>query len=318
MADAKETKDSKQSKPSTDKVMQTREVEIELNTLLTPIAIIIGSIIIAVSISLSIIFGLKGVSLGNGSVLAAECDTASPLSKGCLISYAQQVNIDTTRFSQCLDAKTFDSKIQSDLDYGNQIGVGGTPSFYFGENQGDKLRGFSLGAGASLSDYQELVQKLESGSIESARDYWKQKQIDGLASYETQLRDYYQQQGQTGETLENTVKAGLEQQRQEIEANMQINDYEYAEGQKLGNSGVKAAILEFTDFECPYCKQFAQGVGAQIKSDLVDAGKLLFVVRNFPLEQIHSSARRAANAAECAADQGKYYEYHDALFAVGE
>ena len=62
-----------------------------------------------------------------------------------------------------------------------------------------------------------------------------------------------------------------------------------------------------------HCRDFALGVGRQIKSDYVDAGQVRFVYRHFAF--LGEESVWAAEAAECASDQGKFWEYHDALWA---
>ena len=71
-------------------------------------------------------------------------------------------------------------------------------------------------------------------------------------------------------------------------------------------------LEEFADFQCSHCKDFALTVGKQIKKDFVDTGRIRFVFRHFPI--ISEESFRAAEAAECAADQGKFWEYHDIVF----
>ncbi len=71
-------------------------------------------------------------------------------------------------------------------------------------------------------------------------------------------------------------------------------------------------LEEFADFQCSHCAQFAVGVGKQIKKDFVDTGKIRFVFRHFPF--IGEESFRAAEATECAADQNKFWEYHDTVF----
>jgi protein-disulfide isomerase len=83
----------------------------------------------------------------------------------------------------------------------------------------------------------------------------------------------------------------------------------------LGKSGV--TIREFSDFQCPYCKQLSAQVLPQLKKQLVESGRARFSFRHFPLYEIHPQAVPAAEASECAAEQGKFFEYHDALFAKG-
>lgn len=80
-----------------------------------------------------------------------------------------------------------------------------------------------------------------------------------------------------------------------------------------GEENAKVTIVEFSDFQCPYCKRFFDETLAQIKKDYVDTGKAKLYYRHLPLA-IHPFAQDAAEASECANDQGKFWEYHDTLF----
>ncbi len=71
-------------------------------------------------------------------------------------------------------------------------------------------------------------------------------------------------------------------------------------------------LEEFGDFQCSHCMQFALGIGKQLKEDFVNTGKIRFVFRHFPF--IGEESFRAAEATECAADQNKFWEYHDTVF----
>lgn len=73
------------------------------------------------------------------------------------------------------------------------------------------------------------------------------------------------------------------------------------------------AIIEFSDFECPYCARHATTMLPALKTALVDTGKVRYAVVNLPLPT-HKNAIAAAEAAECAAEQGKYWEMRDSLF----
>lgn len=81
-----------------------------------------------------------------------------------------------------------------------------------------------------------------------------------------------------------------------------------------GNTGAKVTLIEFSDYQCPFCaRHFTQAEG-QIKKEYIDSGKVKFYYRDFPLTQIHPGAQKGAEAARCAGDQGKYWEYHDLVF----
>lgn len=81
-----------------------------------------------------------------------------------------------------------------------------------------------------------------------------------------------------------------------------------------GSRNAKVALVLFSDFECPVCARAAQEVLPQLKARYIDTGKVLLVWQHYPLP-IHSSARGAAEAAECASRQGKFWEIHDWAFA---
>jgi protein-disulfide isomerase len=85
--------------------------------------------------------------------------------------------------------------------------------------------------------------------------------------------------------------------------------------QALGRADAPLTMVEFTDYQCPYCRHFEAETFARLKRDWVDTGKLRFIVRDLPLE-IHSSAQPAAVAAHCAGEQGKFWPMHAALLAV--
>ena len=71
-------------------------------------------------------------------------------------------------------------------------------------------------------------------------------------------------------------------------------------------------LEEFGDFQCSHCAQFAVTIGRQIKADFVDTGRIQFIFRHFPF--IGTESFRAAEATECAADQDKFWEFHDIVF----
>jgi protein-disulfide isomerase len=88
-----------------------------------------------------------------------------------------------------------------------------------------------------------------------------------------------------------------------------------AEAPVKGEKDAKLALVEFTDFQCPFCGRHVRETVPQIEKDYVETGKLKYVVQDFPLESIHKNAFKAAEAARCAQDQGKYWEMHERLFA---
>ena len=82
-----------------------------------------------------------------------------------------------------------------------------------------------------------------------------------------------------------------------------------------GAAKATIAIVEFSDYQCPFCRRYAANTLPQVIKDYVDAGKLRYVFRDFPIARIHPAATGAAVAARCAGAQGKYWEMHDRFFA---
>ena len=82
----------------------------------------------------------------------------------------------------------------------------------------------------------------------------------------------------------------------------------------LGNKNAPVTLIEFSDFQCPFCRSFWRDTLPQIQKDYIDTGKVKFVYRDFPLVSIHPAAAPAAEAAECAEDQGKFLAMHDKIF----
>ena len=81
----------------------------------------------------------------------------------------------------------------------------------------------------------------------------------------------------------------------------------------MGPPDAPVTLIEFSDFQCPYCRR-VQGVLKRLMTAY--HGQLKLVFRDFPLRQIHPEAQKAAEAAQCANDQGQFWPYHDRLFAT--
>ena len=82
----------------------------------------------------------------------------------------------------------------------------------------------------------------------------------------------------------------------------------------LGNPDAPITMIEFSDFQCPFCARFYSETLPLIKSNFIDTGVVKLVYRDFPLQNIHPNAIPAAVASECAHEQDTYWEYHDMLF----
>jgi protein-disulfide isomerase len=81
----------------------------------------------------------------------------------------------------------------------------------------------------------------------------------------------------------------------------------------LGRPDAPVTIVEFSDYQCPFCKRFFDQTLPEVKKRYIDTGKVRYVFRDMPLP-IHPQAPKAAEAAHCAGEQDRYWAMHDALF----
>lgn len=82
----------------------------------------------------------------------------------------------------------------------------------------------------------------------------------------------------------------------------------------LGSPKAKVVVVEFSDYQCPFCGRYATETLPALVRDYVNTGKIQYIFRNFPLREAHPLAQIAAEAAECAGEQGRYWEAHERLF----
>jgi protein-disulfide isomerase len=85
--------------------------------------------------------------------------------------------------------------------------------------------------------------------------------------------------------------------------------------QMLGSKDAPVTLVEFTDYQCPFCQRFHMTVFGDLKKNYIDTGKVRFYSRDLPLDSLHPNAIRAAQAARCAADQGQYWTLRDIMGA---
>ena len=89
----------------------------------------------------------------------------------------------------------------------------------------------------------------------------------------------------------------------------------FAAEKVLGNESAPVTLVEYSDFQCPFCGRFFRETEAQIIQQYVDTGKVKFVYKHYPVDAIHPEATKAAVASECANEQGSFWEFHDILFS---
>jgi len=105
------------------------------------------------------------------------------------------------------------------------------------------------------------------------------------------------------------INGGSDAEKIEEKINIELSENELS----IGDLNAPVTVVEWSDFQCPYCKKFYEDTIKEIKTNYVDTGKVRFVYKHFPLS-FHESAELSAMAVECANEQGVWYEYHEAIF----
>lgn len=82
----------------------------------------------------------------------------------------------------------------------------------------------------------------------------------------------------------------------------------------LGKSDAPLTMVEFTDYQCPFCGRFETSTFPEIKKNYIDTGKLRVILRDLPLSDMHPYAMKAAQSVHCAGDQGKFWEMKELVF----
>lgn len=211
-------------------------------------------------------------------IKSGQADTIqkeSPISVKNLKKIAKELKLDTKKFNKCLDEDVKKNLVKKDADYGSSLGVQGTPGFF--------INGKFLAGAFPYQYFKEIIDKeLDGTSSQNCTDY------------STDLQQYCSD-------------------KQNQAFNPVPKEIDLSNTQATGPENAKIQLVEFSDFECPYCTRAYPTIKQILKEY---AGKVRFYYKQFPLTQIHPNAQKAAEASLCAADQGKFWKYHDKLFEI--
>lgn len=189
-------------------------------------------------------------------------------------SYAEELGLDVAQFDNCQTEGKYESAIQDDTNLARSRGVGSTPSFFVNNQM--------LVGAQPLSAFTEAFAIInEGGELPVVEE----------------------------ESPEPTVVTGSPL-IEPVPAEISLNDAAFS----MGDPDAPVTIVEYTDYQCPYCQRHAQETLPQIVSEMIDNGRVRYVIKDFPLDSIHPYARDGAAAARCAGDQGAYLKMHEAIF----
>ena len=85
-------------------------------------------------------------------------------------------------------------------------------------------------------------------------------------------------------------------------------------GPALGSPNARVTVIEFSDYQCPFCGRFYKDSFQRLSAEYIKTGRVRYVMKDFPIETLHPLAVKAAEATHCAGDQGKFWAMHDRLF----
>ena len=204
--------------------------------------------------------------------------------KGYTAGFAKQLGLDVDKFKKDFDNPEYQKAIDADMKLGSTVGVRGTPHFFVNGERisgAQKLPTFEASVKARLAEAQEMIKKGTPASKVYAA------------------------------AVKKNYKAAADKKPPAPPSKVSfipVNDVDMMKG---NTTDPLVTIVEFSEYQCPYCTKGAAVVEEIMKNHSKD---VRFVFKNLPLN-FHPQAKPAAIAALAAGKQGKYWEMHDALFA---
>lgn len=253
-----------------------------------PGSIILGSVIISLAILISsgvIQFRVPFTS-GTRSTATSSTPTGSNL-KDKLVTLASSQGLDTNKFKQCLDANN-STEIKKDMADAQSAGVSGTPGFIIGKASSEgEVDGVKIAGAYPYAAFKAVLDKYSNG-LSTQEILSSEEEID---------------LGGVTEKLSNVISSGK----------AGVDD-----DPVLGNKNAEITIIEFSDYECPFCQRHFKQTYPSIKKDYIDSGKVKLVYRDFIAVPSHDPAATtesvAANCAKAQKGDEAYFKFHDEIF----
>lgn len=137
---------------------------------------------------------------------------------------------------------------------------------------------------------------------------WSASTKDEVMEVQDQLEEIQKELAEIKQLLKEGARAGA--------AEPAFKEQSIALGSSpvKGNPDAPVTLVEYSDYQCPFCARHYRDTMPILQEEYIDTGKLKFVMREYPLPQLHKNATRAAMSAQCAHQQGKYWEMHNIMF----
>jgi protein-disulfide isomerase len=206
------------------------------------------------------------------------------LDRASLEKYAQELGLNMGQFKAALDSGKFRAKVEADASAGAAVGANGTPAFF--------INGREFVGAQPFDNFKKIIDE------EKAR-------ADKLLASGTKPADLY------AKLIEEGVKSNGSAAQAQAPAEPAVQNIEVGNAPARGPKNAPVTIVAYSDFECPFCGRVLPTL-KQIEDEY--KGKVRIAFKNQPLP-FHANAKPAAAAALAANEQGKFWEYHDKLFA---
>lgn len=210
--------------------------------------------------------------------------SALPDAKAYFAQLAARVGADQSRYSRCITTGNKGALVEQSIGEGTKAGLGGTPSFQL--MRGASGDAFPLIGAQPFERFASAIDSLAAGKMPSSDQPAPAVAPAKLPAWAT-----------AASLAPDPAHPG----------------YDKAGDEVRGNPNATVTVIELSDFQCPFCQHHVTQTQPVLDKQFIATGKVRWVFKHFPLD-IHPQALPAAVAAECAADQGKFWEMHDALF----
>ncbi len=231
---------------------------------------------------------IAGAVLYSNGIMGTKGSTSTPAnSLGSkyqkYIDLASTLQLDSKKFTACMD-KFDTAEIKKDSADAAAIGANGTPAFFVGKSSNGPINGVRIPGAYPIETFRGVIEGLNEGN--------DQKVIEAI-----------------GPDQEGNLPKALA----EISAQVSMDDDAIE-----GDPNAPITIIEFSDYECPFCQRHFNTTYPQLKSEFIDTGKVKLVFRDLPLSFHDPVATQAAVAANCAREIGgdeAYFKFHDEYFS---
>ena len=214
----------------------------------------------------------------------AEWSGSGDAAQSIFTSLAAELELDVDAFSTCMSDDQQAKFVQANINEALSLGVGGTPFFF--------IDGYGISGAQPIELFEIAVELAENGELDDV--------------IEAQARQAY-------DAMVAQVSAIAQQAPPQPDAPVEVA---LDDAHAIGDPDAPVTIVEYTDFQCPFCARHALQTFTQIENDYVNTGKVRYVFKDLPLISIHPQAVLAAEAARCAGDQDQaaYLAMHTLLF----